>query len=288
MVYYLENDVIKVTVDSKGCEIKDVYNKKRGAHCMWDGNPDGWKRVAPVLFPLIGRYKEDKCVHNGDEYYMTQHGFARDMEFAIVLSESDRLVMRLSETEETKIKYPFNFNLEIEYVILGNELKVIYRVENTDEEDMYFSIGGHPAFVSPFGDASMAGCSIAFDTDNISYGLLSRDGLLKRETYKLPLINRELIITEDMFDRDALIIENSQAKEVSLKKNGEVFVTVKMDSPVFGLWSCANKNVPFVCIEPWYGRTDAEDFSGELKDREWSNALLPGEIFTCNYTIVYA
>lgn len=37
------------------------------------------------------------------------------------------------------------------------------------------------------------------------------------------------------------IIEGSQAGTVSLVKNEKPFVTVKFDTPVFGLWSCKSK-----------------------------------------------
>lgn len=47
------------------------------------------------------------------------------------------------------------------------------------------------------------------------------------------------------------------------------------------------KNVPFVCIEPWYGRTDAIDFTGELKDREYSNHLGVGEVFEKSFSIFF-
>ena len=70
-------------------------------------------------------------------------------------------------------------------------------------------------------------------------------------------------------------------------KNEKPFVTVKFDTPVFGLWSCKSKNVPFVCIEPWYGRTDAIDFTGELKDREYSNHLDVGEVFEKSFSILF-
>ena len=74
---------------------------------------------------------------------------------------------------------------------------------------------------------------------------------------------------------------------MSLIKDDKEFVTVQFEAPVFGLWSCKGRNVPFVCIEPWYGRTDAEDFTGELADREYSNHLNPGEKFEKSFKIIF-
>ena len=56
--YVLENNILKVTVDSKGCEIRDVLYKTANTHRIWNDNHEGWKRVATVLFPLIGKYKD--------------------------------------------------------------------------------------------------------------------------------------------------------------------------------------------------------------------------------------
>ena len=218
---------------------------------------------------------------------MGQHGFARDMEFTLVKHTDDMLVMRLESDENTKEKYPFNFALELEYHLIDNEIKEVYRVINKDNVMMHFSIGGHPAFVTPENDASMTGCKIRFDADRITYHLIGDYQLMAREEYELPLINHEYTIQEDSFEKDAFIIEGGQAGTVSLVKNEKPFVTVKFDTPVFGLWSCKSKNVPFVCIEPWYGRTDAIDFTGELKDREYSNHLDAGEVFEKSFSIFF-
>ena len=209
------------------------------------------------------------------------------MEFTLVKHTDSMLVMRLESDENTKEKYPFDFALELEYHLIDNEIKEVYRVINKDNVMMHFSIGGHPAFVTPENDASMAGCKIRFDADRIMYHLIGDYQLMARDEYELPLINHEYTIREDSFEKDAFIIEGGQAGMVSLVKNEKPFVTVKFDTPVFGLWSCKSKNVPFVCIEPWYGRTDAIDFTGELKDREYSNHLDAGEVFEKSFSILF-
>jgi galactose mutarotase-like enzyme len=196
-------------------------------------------------------------------------------------------VQELAIEEWLKEKYPFDFALELEYHLIDNEIKEVYRVINKDNVMMHFSIGGHPAFVTPENDASMAGCKIRFDADRITYHLIGDYQLMARDEYELPLINHEYTIQEDSFEKDAFIIEGGQAGTVSLVKNEKPFVTVKFDTPVFGLWSCKSKNVPFVCIEPWYGRTDAIDFTGELKDREYSNHIDAGEVFEKSFSIFF-
>ena len=62
-------------------------------------------------------------------------------------------------------------------------------------------------------------------------------------------------------------------------------VSVSFDAPLVGIWSPPHKNAPFVCIEPWYGRCDMEDFDGELQDREYEQRLEGGETFHAGYAI---
>ena len=272
MQYKLYNDDFDIIIDSKGCEIISVVRKQDSKQYIWNGNPDAWKRHTPVLFPLVGRYK----------YHMTQHGFARDSEFSLVHKEDNVIIMKLISSEETKQKYPIDLELMITHRLSGNNISTIWEVKNTGDDVMYFSIGGHPAFVC--GDNAI-GAQLRFDTedDKVAYKLLSEDGLLMPEEHYLTLSNNNVTITKEFFDKDALIVENSGIKSVSLSKDCEPVVEVMFKAPVFGLWSAAGKGVPFVCIEPWYGRTDAIDSDGSLTAREWGNELAGGETFTGGY-----
>ena len=63
---------------------------------------------------------------------------------------------------------------------------------------------------------------------------------------------------------------------MSLSKDCEPVVEVMFKLLFSDLWSAAGKGVPFVCIEPWYGRTDAIDSDGSLTAREWGNELAGG------------
>ena len=84
------------------------------------------------------------------------------------------------------------------------------------------------------------------------------------------------------------MVEGKQTGEVSLlDTQGNAYVTVKFDTPLFAVWSPERKNAPFVCIEPWYGRCDATDFAGTLQERDYENMLPQGEAFHATYSIAY-
>ena len=288
-IYELKNEFLTVKAKSFGAELISIVNNETGEEYLWNGDEKYWKRNAPVLFPIVGSLKNGKYIYGGKEYPMGQHGFARDMEFELFGEDKDRLSFVLKSDASTLEKYPFMFELYIDYVLEGSKLKVNWKVVNTDKKTMYFSIGGHPAFMCPLaGRGKQSDYYILFDTPkNIEYGKLSSNGLLAEKYLELDTNGGVLKIDEHLFDDDALIIEDEQTKTVSLAgPDKKAYLTVQFDIPLLGLWSPAKKNAPFVCIEPWNGRCDSEDFVGELKDREFGNSLEPGEIFESGYDII--
>lgn len=287
MRYELKNDCISVEIDSHGAEIKSI--QKNGTEYMWSGDPKYWGRTSPVLFPFVGSVSNGVYRIDDTEYPMGQHGFARDMEFTLSSQSSKSLVFSLSSNEETLRKYPFDFVLKITYTIEENTLIVSWMVENPSEAPMYFSIGAHPAFNCPIKDGNQCDYKLKFNSDNdIEYFLLKNGLIDKSKKYTLSLNNGYSDIIPGMFDNDALIIEDGQASEISLcYPDGSEYVTVKTSAPLFGIWSPAKKNAPFICIEPWYGRCDADGFTGELSEREYSNTLRAGEIFRAEYTVEF-
>ena len=83
------------------------------------------------------------------EYTQPRHGFGKLVDFKLVGKTGDRLTFAFIDNEETFKNYPFHFNLAVSYRLAGNELHVIWHVENTDDKVIYFQIGGHPAFKVP-------------------------------------------------------------------------------------------------------------------------------------------
>ena len=94
-------------------------------------------------------------------------------------------------------------------------------------------------------------------------------------------------MSDELFSRDALIIEDRQSDQVTLvNPEGVDQLSVKFDAPLFGVWSPVGKHAPFVCIEPWYGRCDRVGFNQKLEEREYGNTLEAGEVFKTSYDII--
>lgn len=289
MTYELKNDSLTVSFDSLGAEMTSIRDRN-GKEYLWCGDKKYWGRHSPVLFPVVGKPRDAKFTYEGKEYAMGQHGFARDMEFTCVKQEVGEIWFALEATKETLIKYPFAFRLEIGYRLTGSSVKVIWKVTNCEEKkDMHFSIGAHPAFMCPMNEGEeQTAYSICMNAkDKISYYFLNAEnGLLRDEEHELKLEQGSHKLEESFFDESAYVIENYQVSEVSLvNPQGKAYITVSFDAPLVGIWSPEKKQAPFVCIEPWYGRCDKEDFTGTLEQREWSNQLAAGEVFEKSYDI---
>ena len=313
MRYILENEKLRVEIDSFGAEIKSVISKADRREYMWCGDKKYWARTSPVLFPFVGSLKNKEYVAKGKTYPMGQHGFARDMEHELLRQSDDTIWFSLKSNEETLAKYPYAFQLRIGYQLTEQCVKVLWKVENTGNEILPFSIGAHPAFNCPMGEQeSKAGYRISFGrfaeqpkntacntiidsnatllpVDVIHHHGNTRDtGLAVTEDLELTLQDGMCDITEGFFDRCTYMIEGNQANCVGLiDPEGNEYVKVLFDTPLFAIWSPEEKNAPFVCIEPWYGRCDHVDFRGEISDREFTNFLEAGRTFHGEYVMMF-
>ena len=283
--YQIKNHKMTLTVAEQGAEIRSV--EVDGMERMWDANPAFWGRTAPILFPIVGALKDNSYQYEGETYSMPQHGFARDMEFTLTEQTEESLQFVLSDNSETYENYPFHFQLTVSYEIFDSYINIGWKVLNTDEKKMYFQIGGHPAFACPCeGGMIRDDYSIKVGELPLLETAFLEKGLLGEEK---ELLANELLLKEDTFARDAYIIQNETVGHVDLVNHvsNQVKVRVLADVPVWGIWSTADKKAPFVCIEPWYGRCDKTDFSGELSEREYIQSLEPGETFTGGYQIEF-
>lgn len=293
MDYILENRQLRITISTFGAELQSIINKETNKNYLWNGDKEFWGRKSPVLFPFVGSLKNKEYFFEGKAYQMSQHGFARDMEFEFLSQNENSIWFKLKYNEETLTKYPFKFVLTVGYELTNNSLKVMWKVQNLDNKKMYFSIGAHPAFLVPFEpNTKREDYFIKFNNnkDLINTGL--ENGLANKNNLQNGIIkldeNGYLKIDKDLFKNDALIIENNQASEVALCRPDKTeYVTVKFDSPLFGIWSPYKENCPFVCIEPWYGRCDSKEFNGSLEKREWQNELTSNEEFYKEYKIIF-
>ncbi len=144
----LSNEFVTLRAKPEGAELCSIQTSDGTEH-LWQADPSVWSRHAPILFPIVGKLKNNQYAHNGKMYELPQHGFARDMTFALLEQTEDTLVYQLLPTNETNTVYPFDFELRVLYRLNGNSITVEYEVRNHGQDTMPFSIGAHPGFNLP-------------------------------------------------------------------------------------------------------------------------------------------
>ncbi|GIM28291.1 galactose mutarotase [Clostridium polyendosporum] len=288
MLKTLENNLLKITASTFGGELHSIKGKKTNTEFLWDGNETYWKYHAPILFPIVGKVYDNKYIINNKTFELPQHGLARTSEFNLFEQTENSLTFELKHSKVTLEKYPFKFSLQIKYTLEDSSVKIEYIVNNLDNTDIYFSIGAHPAFKCPIlENENFQDYYFEFsEKETASTMELTSDGYFSGK--KIPLLKEENIIglTTELFKNDALVFNSLKSHTITLKsKNHSKNVTFDFNEfPYLGLWSKPS-GAPFVCIEPWFGHADYDDFRGEFKNKEGIISLEINKSFKCTYTI---
>ncbi|WP_439481448.1 aldose 1-epimerase family protein [Cyclobacterium plantarum] len=288
-IYSLKNGSLEVQVSSLGAEC--ISLKYKGTEYLWQADPAVWGRHAPVLFPIVGRLKNDRFSHANQSYTLKQHGFARDREFQLLDQSGNSLSFVLKQDKESLENFPFDFELIIRYTLINTGLQVDYRVNNpSPEQDLLFSIGAHPGFRCPllpdregfedyvldFGQEQLSSIPIYF----------LENGLIAADRKSLPLEQGKLDLKQELFSNDALIFDVNPISYLSIrsKKSGKGYAMQFSDFRWLGLWT-KGENAGFICIEPWNGIADTEGHDGELKSKLGIIRLSPGDFHEVAYQV---
>lgn len=276
--YQIESNSLIVQVTSRGAEMKRLFSREWNRELLWLGTDKIWERSAPILFPIIGRLKDDEYNLKGKTYKMTRHGFARDMEFKGVECGVSEVEFLLGATQETFASYPFCFELRVRYKLEDKLLNISYFVKNEDRQDIYFSIGAHPAFETK----NIENYEIQFENSEKEY-FKTKDGLIDWERPQ-DLKDNKIKLNPKLFQDDALVFKKLKSNHIDLvdHKRREV-IRVKANCPFWGVWG--TEKVPFTCIEPWFGVADSKDHDKNLETKKGIITLAPGEVFGFSYSI---
>lgn len=283
----IENGQLAVKVKAHGAELCSVASKPQDTEYIWQASPQVWPRHAPVLFPIVGRLKNNAYTYHDQQYELGQHGFARDKAFVCVEQSADTLVFELAADHDTLTIFPFHFSLQIRYTLVGQRLMISYHVFNPDNKPLYFSIGAHPGFNCPLVPGeSFEDYQLEFPgKDRLSCQQLS-EGLLSGKVYPLALDQHTLRVSKGLFANDALVLLDNQVNEVKLisRKSGHGVAMQSTGWPCFGIWAKKDTEA-FVCLEPWHGVADSTSGSGKLTEKPELICLDPLQEFNAHYSI---
>ena len=283
MRYTIENEFIRLTVDSLGAEMVSAIDLATGSEMIWCADPAVWNRHAPILFPYAGKLTGGHFkAADGQVYEGKQHGFARDMEHTLLSQTARELTFELAASDETRAIWPYDFALRTTFMLEGRRVRHAVSVRNTGSETLRFGLGFHPGFALPFDDRHTdADYDILFDTvesplclNTAPHGLIgaSPDYYLGRNITRIPL-------SAELFARDSHCMVNLKSKSICVLERDtgrRIRVNIE-DFPYTLIWSTPQKPMRFICVEPWHSIPGEDDGPIEWAQKPCAASLEPGE-----------
>jgi len=281
--HVMSNGTLSAMVKSDGAELCSLRDTA-GDEMLWQA-ASIWPRHAPVLFPIVGRLKNDTLRHDGKAYRLTQHGFARDKRFAWLNRSATACRLVLHEDGETRAVYPFAFRLEIAFALDDDAIEQSFMVTNPGRGVLPASLGAHPGFAWPLVDGVDKTAHVLefAETETAPVWRLA-DGLLQARAEPTPVAGSTLALDPALFEADALILPSPASRSVRYTAPGAPAIEVAWEGfSDLGLWS--RTGADFLCIEPWHGTASPTDFDGEFLDKPGLMLIPPGERRTLSMRI---
>ena len=290
MVYSIENEYLKVTVDTMGAQLKSIVRKCDGVEHLWQGDPAVWPYRAPILFPYTGKLVDNVFEAKGKTYDGHQHGFGRDYEHCLVDQSADTLTLELVFDVELLKVFPYACRLVSTFTLEEETLHHTLTVENLDEEKLPFGIGFHPGFNIPCDDQHAAtDYELRFSEMESPMCLNNQPtGLGHGDYYYLGSNIDTIPMEEHLFDNDSHCMVNLRSQYLGLYEKGTgrgIRVSIS-DFPYVVIWS--KPGMPkFLCIEPWDSIPSREGSSKKWEEKPAAAVLNPGEAWSTTMSMSF-
>ncbi|NMM65345.1 aldose epimerase [Clostridium sp. P21] len=199
----------------------------------------------PVLFPLCGQLPDQKYDLDGKEYSMKNHGLARISSWEVINKNTDNcasIKVTFKSNEDTLKSYPFEFELQFEYILKENKLMINQQYINNSDEKMPMSAGFHPYF-------------LAKDKKQISYDVNASE-YFDNEDSKLKKYPVEGIDLSNTKELKLLLDHKGNSLSFSMKDlKRKIRFDYSDEFKYIVLWSTPGSE--YVCVEPWTSKIGA-------------------------------
>ena len=287
MIWTIKNEFLEVQVNDYGAELWSIKGLKTNTEYLWQGEKPYWGDRATVIFPICGRLYQGKYTYKGKTYDMIIHGFAKKMNYEVEEHTDTKIRLSFASNDFTRAQYPFEFIFKMEYTLEGNTITQRYIVENTDDKEMIFSVGGHPGFKFPFNKGEeYDDYYLEFATDEPKEQVVFSNHLFSGEHIPYQMKDGNKIQLSHKFFEKGLFTKGG-SKEVTLKtKANNQSVTLKFDEfEWLGLWKDNFTTAEFACIEPWKSLPSVDGKEEDFETKANMEHLEPNGKFTAKFTI---
>ena len=203
MFIELKNRKLSAQISDKGAELQSFYSLQESREYIWQPGTDVFDGHAPILFPAAGRIDRSRVLIRGKEYPMSMHGFAKDRIFAVKQADPHQALLELASDPELLRVFPYRFRLQVQYQLFPDQLVQTFRVYNDGADDMFFSLGVHPALYCPvILDETAADYVLRFDRPQNTYRIVLEPGTRLCTEQRVPWLQgeREIPLAESFFD----------------------------------------------------------------------------------------
>lgn len=276
------SDAILLEADGDSAEIHPFGAelsawRAEGVDLIWAKNPAIWDQTAPILFPVVGWTRNGEVKVDGRTYPLALHGFAWKKPFEIAERRADYVRLLLLDDAQTHALYPFAFRFEVEFRLRKGSLENNLIVTNTDTKPLPYACGLHPAFRWPLAGSTAEHAILFEKPENPHVPVIGPGGLFSKPVRRTPLVGARLPLEPQMFARDALCFLNLASRSLVFDNGAGARLSVTLDNfPHVGFWTLPPAD--YLCIEPWSGHGDPEDFFGDLYEKPSMRILAHGEI----------
>lgn len=219
----------------------------------------------PILFPMAGQLRNGTYTWEGKEYHMPNHGLARQAIWKVAETSYNEteaaIVLEFSSDENTLKLYPFEFKVEVTYILKGDKVTIQQRIYNRSNRKMPISPGFHPYF-------NIEKKKLYLKTDAINF-LDYNDNTIQDFSGTLDMSGKVEPVVLLKSTEQSLVAAFNKSKNLVIEKDPAFRYTV--------LWVQEGKD--FVCIEPWTAKKD------EWNKQEELLFVNPQDLFELNLTI---
>jgi galactose mutarotase-like enzyme len=186
----------------------------------------------PLLFPSPGKLADGRFARAGKSGAMKQHGFARDLPWAVTRRSDASVSLALSSNDATRAVFAWDFAVALTLTLTAESIRLAVRVENTGKDPMPFGFGIHPYF--PVHDKAHATISTAATRafDNVT----GKTG---------PFRGFDLAVGET----DLHLIDHGSTDSTLAADGARVTLRTSPELGRWVVWTQPGKE--FVCVEPW-------------------------------------
>ena len=216
----------------------------------------------PILFPICGNLPGNTYTVNRQTYRLKQHGFARDLPWAVLTQTDTSLVLGLVSSDETRAVYPFDFKLQLTYQLQGPQLQIQQQLTNPGHTPMPFSIGFHPYFQ-------------VTDKSGLTFEIPATQ-LLDHQTQQRSPYPGHLNLEVPELDVALFPVSGPRAAMRDRQSGRAIELTYSPDFTTVVVWTVEGK--PYVCLEPWTAQRNALNTGVDLltvpPGQTWNGSIM--------------